>query len=84
MNNHKRTLEKATVSIEEAAKKLKEGFLTETTRLCVISVNEKEHLCYEFFGKYNDLDFAVYISAMDGEEKTSFRIISTETGKMVA
>lgn len=84
MNNHKRTLEKATVSIEEAAKKIKDGFLTETTRICVISVNEKEHLCYEFFGKYNDLDFAVYISATDGEEKTSFRIISTETGKMVA
>lgn len=84
MNNHKRTLERATVSFKEAEKKLKEGFKTETSRLCLISVNEKEQLCYEFFGKFNDLDFAVYISAIDGEEKTSFRIISTETGKMVA
>ena len=84
MNNHKRTLERATVSFKEAEKKLKEGFETKTSRLCLISVNEKEQLCYEFFGKFNDLDFAVYISAIDGEEKTSFRIISTETGKMVA
>ncbi len=84
MNNRKRTMEQPALTVEEAEKKLKEGFLIETSRLCAISVNEREHLCYEFFGKFNDLDFAVYISAADGLEKASFRIISTETGKMVA
>lgn len=84
MNNRQREIEKVQISLESAQAKLKDGFLVETTKLCVISVNEKEMLCYEFFGNFNDLDFAVYISAVDGEEKTSFRIISTETGKMVA
>ena len=84
MNNHPRQIESKVISIEDAKKQLKEGFEIETSRLAVISVNEKEHLCYEFYGKYNDLTFAIYISAIDGQEKTSFRILSTETGRMAA
>lgn len=82
MNNHEREIPEPKISETEAKKRLKDGFLIETSRLTIISVNEKEHLCYEFFGKYNDLDFAVYVSALDGEEKTSFRILSTETGRI--
>lgn len=83
MNNHKRNLPQIKFSKEQAQEKLKEGFLIETSRLALISINEQEQLCWEFFGKYNDLEFAVYFSATDGEEKTSFRILSTETGQMV-
>ncbi len=84
MNNQERQLEKVKVSQEDAKKQLKEGFLVESARLCLISVNEKENLCYEFFGKFNEMTFAVYVSAIDGNEKTSFRILSTETGRMAA
>ena len=83
MNNVERELPEIKISKEQAQAKLKEGFLVETSRISLISINEKEQLCWEFFGKYNDLEFAVYISATDGEEKTSFRILSTETGQMV-
>ncbi len=83
MNNRQREIPDVKISEEEAKNRLKDGFVVETSRLAIVSVNEKENLCYEFFGKFKNLDFAVYISALDGEEKTSFRIISTETGKMV-
>ena len=83
MNNQERNLPQIKFSKEQAKEKLKEGFLVETSRLALISINEKEQLTWEFFGKYNDLEFAVYISATDGQEKTSFRILSTETGQMV-
>ncbi len=83
MNNHQRTLPEIKVTKEKAQQNLKEGFLVETSRLALISINEKEQLCWEFFGTYNGLDFAVYFSCLDGKEKTCFRILSTETGKMV-
>jgi len=82
MNNHNRTIDEIKITKQQAQKNLKEGFMVETSRVALLSINEKEQLCYEFFGKYNDLDFAVYFSAIDGKEKTSFRILSTETGKM--
>ena len=84
MNNQNRNIEEVKISEDNAKKQLKDGFNVETSRLCIISVNEKEELCYEFFGNYNEMDFSVYISATDGNEKTSFRILSTETGRMAA
>lgn len=84
INNKTRQIEEIKFSENDVKGQLKEGFNIETTRLCIVSVNEKEHLCYEFFGTFNELEFAVYISAVDGQEKTSFRIISGETGKMAA
>lgn len=84
MNNQKREIQEVKISQDNAKRQLKDGFNIETSRLCIISVNEKEELCYEFFGKFNEMDFAVYISATDGNEKTSFRILSTETGRMAA
>lgn len=83
INNRPRTIEKAQISLEDAKKALKQGFSVETTRLCVISLNEQEILCWEFFGKYADLDYAIYVSAISGKQETEFRIISTQTGKMV-
>lgn len=84
MNNQERKFDEIKISENDAKQQLKDGFLVESARLCLISVNEKENLCYEFFGTFNKMTFAVYISATDGNEKTSFRIISTETGKMAA
>lgn len=83
MNNRQRELPEIKITKQQAQAKLKEGFSVETCRIALISINEKEQLCWEFFGKYNNLDFAIYFSCVDGQEKTSFRILSTETGKMV-
>ncbi len=49
----------------------------------MIAINNQEELCWEYYGEYDGLSYAVYISAVDGKEKTSFRIISTDTGDMV-
>lgn len=84
MNNQERLFDEIKISENDAKQQLKDGFLVESARLCLISVNEKENLCYEFFGTFNEMTFAVYISATDGNEKTSFRILSTETGRMAA
>ena len=83
MNNCERNFEQVNISKQAAEQKLKQGFLIEKSRLTLISVNEREQLAWEFFGSYNNMKYAVYISAIDGKEKTCFRILSTETGEMV-
>ncbi|MBR6765418.1 MAG: germination protein YpeB [Clostridia bacterium] len=83
MNSRERQTEQAEITKKEAEQKLKQGFLIEKSRLALISVNEREHLAWEFFGSYNDMKYVVYISAVDGKEKTCFRILNTETGEMV-
>lgn len=83
INNRERELDTPTISLNDAQSSLKEGFLVETSRLCLINLNQRELLCWEFFGKYNDLDYAIYVSATSGRQETEFRIISTQTGEMV-
>ncbi|MBR2861456.1 MAG: germination protein YpeB [Clostridia bacterium] len=82
INHQERTIEDIMVLKEEAAQNLKEDFALSSARKCLISVNNKELLCWEFFGKYKDMRYAVYVSALDGEEKVSFRIIGTDSGQM--
>lgn len=83
INNRERAIIDAQISSFDAAKALKQGFSIETTRLCLISLNEQELLCWEYFGKYAELDYSIYVSALSGKQETEFRIISTQTGKMV-
>lgn len=83
MNNFLREIPEVNVTSAQAQQRLKENFQVETSRICMIAVNNREELCWEYYGTYNDLSYAVYISAVDGLEKTSFRIISTDTGDMV-
>lgn len=82
MAHHARTHEAPAVSAETAAQKLKEGFEIREDRLCVIPYNGREYLAYEFFGTYRDMTFAVYFSASDGREITSFRILDDGSGRM--
>ncbi len=83
INNTSREKLYASVSADDALKTLKNGFSAETTRLCVIEVNEHEELCWEFYGTYEGMNYAVYVSADNAVERASFRIIKTETGQMV-
>lgn len=83
MENHVRKPQSPTISQNEAQAMLKSGFEVETSRLCIISIDRQEHLAWEFFGNYNDNAYSIYISAIDGKQLTEFRIISTDTGKMV-
>lgn len=83
INNRERTIDTPSISLDDAKKVLKQGFSIETSRLCLISLNEQDVLCWEFFGKYAELDYAIYVSATTGRQETEFRIISTQTGKMV-
>ena len=83
MNNFPREFPEVNVANGQAQMRLKENFNVQTSRLCVIAINNREELCWEYYGEYDGLKYAVYISAVDGEEKTCFRIISTDTGDMV-
>ena len=83
MNNFPRQIPEVNITSSQAQLRLKENFNVETSRLCMIAINNQEELCWEYYGEYDGLSYAVYISAVDGKEKTSFRIISTDTGDMV-
>ena len=83
MNNFPREIPEVNITNSQAQLRLKENFNVETSRLCMIAINNQEELCWEYYGEYDGLSYAVYISAVDGKEKTSFRIISTDTGDMV-
>ena len=82
MAHHARAHEAPAIGAETAAKKLREGFEIREDRLCVIPYNGREYLAYEFFGTFRDMTFAVYFSAVDGREITSFRILDDGSGRM--
>lgn len=83
MSEHEREIETPALTAKQASEKLKDGFETDTVRLCIVSVDQKEHLAWEFFGTYKDMRYAVYFDAITGKEVTSFRIINSESGEMV-
>ncbi len=83
INNREREKEQPKISKNECAEKLKGGFTVTSARLCVISVNNKEKLAWEFFGEYKNMKYVLYYSAQNGEELTSFRIINSDSGEMV-
>ena len=83
MSEHEREIETPALTAKQASEKLKDGFETDTVRLCIISVDQKEHLAWELFGTYKDMRYAVYFDAITGKEVTSFRIINSESGEMV-
>lgn len=84
MNSFERALPDPQISLSDARLKLKEGFSVEREGLCIIPKDNREYLCYEFFGTFSGMQFFIYISAETGEEKACFRLIKTEAGQMVS
>ena len=83
INNHIRELPKPVINMEDAKAKVNKDVAIETNRLCIAPLDNKEVLCWEFYGKLNELSYVIYISAIDGTEQGVLRIITTETGEMI-
>lgn len=65
-----RKVGKAKISPEQAKKELNPKLVIQDQDMCLIKneLNE-EVLCYEFFGKLNDISYRIYINADTGEEE---------------
>ena len=67
MSYKNRDNKSASLSIEEAKKKLKNNFIVQETNLVMIQDESKqENLCYEFLGKFADKEYLIYVNANSG------------------
>ncbi|NLK35393.1 MAG: germination protein YpeB [Gracilibacteraceae bacterium] len=83
MSHRKRDIPKPRLTEEEARKKVSERIKVERVKLAIIPMpGDKEQLCYEFKGKYNNSDYFVYINAENGNEENILRIIKDENGTL--
>lgn len=83
MSHSKRDIPKPKLTEEEARKKVSQKIKIERVKLAIIPMpGNKEQLCYEFKGKYNNFDYFVYINAEDGSEENILRIIKDEDGTL--
>lgn len=71
------------ISYEKAKEKVGSRLNISNQRITVIPTDtNKEVLCYEFSGNYNDDDFKVYINAETGYEERIIQIINTPNGQL--
>lgn len=83
MSHRKREIPKPKLTEEEARKKVSQKLKVERVKLAIIPMpGNKEQLCYEFKGKYDQFDYFVYINAETGNEENILRIIKDEDGTL--
>ncbi len=83
MAHNKRDIGKPKLTEEQARKKVSQKLEVERVKLAIIPMpGNKEQLCYEFKGKYNQFDYFVYINAETGNEENILRIIKDEDGTL--
>ncbi|WP_368489524.1 germination protein YpeB [Clostridium sp. BJN0013] len=71
------------ISYEKAREKVGSRLNISNQRLVVIPTDtNKEVLCYEFSGNYNDDDFKVYVNTETGYEERIIQIINTPNGQL--
>ena len=83
MSHRKRDIPKPKLTEEEAKKKISQRLKIERVKLAIIPLpGDKEQLCYEFKGKYNQSDYFVYVNADTGYEENILKIIKDEDGTL--
>lgn len=79
----KRQLNEPKIKETKAKEKVGRKLEINSVRLTVIpTTTNKEALCYEFSGTYNNDSFKVYIDAMTGYEQRIIQIINTPNGQL--
>ncbi len=68
---------------KQARSFVQDNFEIENTRLAVIPVGRNLYLSYEFQGKFEGLDFFVYIDAESGRQLNVLRVVDGKQGKML-
>jgi len=83
MAHRKRDIPKPKLTEEQARKKVSQRLKVERVKLAIIPLpGDKEQLCYEFKGKFNQSDYFVYINADSGYEENILKIIKDEDGTL--
>ena len=79
--------ENARVSISELSKQVNlslsavsERLTVTGARLCVIPLNAREYLCWQFTGAYNGQTYYVYIDAQTGAQRDIQRLVVSSEG----
>lgn len=81
LNHIDREPERAKLTQSEAQAKLNAGVEVETARLAVIPTDDGEKLAYEFYGKYGENSYYIYVDAQTGEEIEMFTVVGTAQGR---
>ena len=83
-NKTERTDTKATITANEARKKVSNKLVIETERKTLIPLDfNREVLCYEFKCTYNNYTYYVYINAKSGAEENVLRVVGTLDGNLL-
>lgn len=69
-----------TLSAEEARASLPSRLQVSGNRLCVIPVNDRESLCWEFACSYDNQDYLLYINAENGQQEDLLQIVESAAG----
>lgn len=72
------------LTMDQAITHLSSRLTLETTRLCLIPFRDRERLCYEAAGTFEDKRYLVYLDANTGEEVEVLLVLSTPDGEMSA
>ncbi len=68
------------LSGKEAQEALTPQLKIDERRLCLIPVNDREVLCWEFSCTYEDKDYLMYINANNGQQENLLQIVESPTG----
>jgi spore germination protein len=78
-----RRTETPKISQESAKKNINRNLKINNIRLAIIPIsNNKEVLCYEFFGSCKNDNFFVYINTENGSEERALEVINTPNGTL--
>lgn len=81
--HHKRQINKAKITLEQARAKIKYDFEITSNRLAIIPKGiGSEVMCYEFKGNYEGNNFIVYINADTGAEEQILRVVTDKDGTL--
>jgi germination protein YpeB len=82
-HEEERKLEEVLVSENDARERVGKKLNVDSIKLALVPTEiNKEVLCYEFSGNYQDDNFIVYINATTGYEQKILQIINTPNGQL--
>ena len=82
-HDENRTLETAKISQQEAQKKVSKRLNISSIKLAMIPTpSNKEVLCYEFSGSYDNDNYIVYVNVVTGFEERILQIQNTPNGQL--
>ena len=78
-----RNLSEPLISMEDAKLNISKNLKVEKSSLAVIPLDGgKEVLCYEFYGKFNNKNFIVYVNTLTGNEEKILMLMIDEKGTL--